>query len=181
MMSNAFAGSSWLVGLPAPVPESPGRRARRLPGFGDGDRSARRRAGRPHLHRSPGLEEHTTVSWHQDEEVLRLDHPDFGRRLHDAPLCPATPREPLTLTAFLDRPIVEAFANRRAALTGRIYPTSSYSTSVQLLATGARVRARSRSSDVPATERILATHAPTRPKAKTTTAKSSMVPPSLRL
>ena len=93
------------------------------------------------LCRSPGGEERTTISWHRDEEVLRLDrthsslNPDVGRGVHDAPLSLA-PGEPLTLTVFLDRSVVEAFANRRAALTGRIYPTCPDSTGVELFATG---------------------------------------------
>ena len=37
---------------------------------------------------------------------------------------------------FLDRSVVEAFANRRAALTGRIYPTRPDSTRIELFATG---------------------------------------------
>lgn len=80
------------------------------------------------LCRSPSGEERTTISWHCDEEVLRLDRthssldPDVGRGVHDAPLS-LVPREPLTLTVFADRSVVEVFANRRAALTARIYPT----------------------------------------------------------
>ena len=79
------------------------------------------------LSRSPDGEERTTVSWHRDEQVLRLDRsrssrdPDVDRGVRDAPL-DLTPGEPLTLTAFLDRSVVEAFGNRRAALTGRVYP-----------------------------------------------------------
>ena len=99
------------------------------------------------LCRSPGGEERTTVSWHRDEKVLRLDRthssldPDVGRGVHDAPLAPK-PAEPLTLTVFLDRSVVEAFANRRAALTGRIYPTRPDSTAVGLFATGGNAHVR---------------------------------------
>ena len=93
------------------------------------------------LCRSPGGEERTNVAWHRDEGVLRLDRtrssldPEVGRGVHDAPLALA-PGEPLTLTVFLDRSVVEVFANRRAALTGRIYPTRPDSTGVELFATG---------------------------------------------
>ena len=93
------------------------------------------------LSRSPDGEERTTVSWHRDEEVLRLDRthsslaPDVGRDVHDAPLALA-PGDPLTLTIFLDRSVVEAFANCRAALTARIYPTRADSTAIELFATG---------------------------------------------
>ena len=51
--------------------------------------------------------------------------------MHDASLALA-PGEPLTLKAFLDRSVVEAFANRRAALTGRLYPTRPDRTGVAL-------------------------------------------------
>ena len=93
------------------------------------------------LCRSPGGEEQTTVAWHRGEQLLRLDRthssldPEVGRGVHDAPLSLA-PGEPLTLTIFLDRSVVEAFANRRAALTARIYPTRPDSTGVDLFANG---------------------------------------------
>ncbi len=91
------------------------------------------------LSRSPDGEERTTVSWHRDEQVLRLDRsrssrdPDVDRGVRDAPL-DLTPGEPLTLTAFLDRSVVEAFGNRRAALTGRVYPTRPDSIGLELFA-----------------------------------------------
>ena len=99
------------------------------------------------LCRSPGSEEQTTVAWHRDEQVLRMDrtrtslHPDVGRGVHDAPLSLA-PGEPLTLTVFLDRSVVEAFGNRRAALTGRVYPTRPDSTGVEMFVTGGHAYAR---------------------------------------
>ena len=99
------------------------------------------------LCRSRDGEEQTTIAWHRDEAVLRLDRthssldPDVGRGVHDAPLALA-PGEPLTLTVFLDRSVVEAFANRRAALTARIYPTRPDSTAVELFATGGSAHVR---------------------------------------
>jgi sucrose-6-phosphate hydrolase SacC (GH32 family) len=96
---------------------------------------------------SPGGEERTTVAWHRDDEVLRLDRtrssldPGVGRGVHDAPLALA-PGEPLTLTAFLDRSVVEAFGNRRAALTSRIYPTRPDSTGIELFAAGGSAHVR---------------------------------------
>ena len=99
------------------------------------------------LCRSRDGEEQTTIAWHRDEAVLRLDRthssldPDVGRGVHDAPLALA-PGEPLTLTVFLDRSVVEAFANRRAALTARIYPTRPDSTAVALFATGGSAHVR---------------------------------------
>ena len=67
--------------------------------------------------------------------------PEIGRGVHDASL-PLAPGEPLTLTAFLDRSVVEAFGNRRAALTGRIYPTRPDSTGMELFAVGGRAHVR---------------------------------------
>ena len=99
------------------------------------------------LCRSRDDEERTTVSWHRDRHVLRLDRthssldPEVGRGVHDAPLTLA-PGEPLTLTVFLDRSVVEAFANRRAALTARIYPTRPDSAGVELFATGGNAHLR---------------------------------------
>ena len=96
---------------------------------------------------SPGGEERTTISWHRDEEVLRLDRthsilaPEVGRGVHDAPLS-LKPGEPLTLTVFLDRSVVEAFANRRTALTARIYPMRPDSTGIEPFATGATAHLR---------------------------------------
>ena len=46
------------------------------------------------------------------------------------------PGEPLTLRVFLDRSILEVFANRRQCLTQRIYPTRADSLGVALFATG---------------------------------------------
>ena len=99
------------------------------------------------LCRSRDGEEQTTIAWHRDEAVLRLDRthssldPDVGRGVHDAPLALA-PGEPLTLTVFLDRSVVEVFANRRAALTGRIYPTRPDSTGVELFGTAGSAEVR---------------------------------------
>ena len=94
---------------------------------------------------SPGGEERTTISWQRERRLLRLDRthsnlaPDVGRGVHDVPLALA-PGEPLTLTVFLDRSVVEAFANRCAALTRSIYPTRPVSTGVELFVTGANAR-----------------------------------------
>lgn len=45
-------------------------------------------------------------------------------------------------TVFLDRSVVDAFANRHAALTARIYPTRPDSTGVEMFVTGGRAYVR---------------------------------------
>ena len=47
----------------------------------------------------------------------------------------------VTLRVFIDRSVVEVFANRRQCLTQRVYPTRPDSTAVRLFATGAAVHA----------------------------------------
>ena len=44
--------------------------------------------------------------------------------------------EALELRVFIDRPVIEVFANRRQTLTQRVYPTRADSTAVRLFATG---------------------------------------------
>ena len=51
--------------------------------------------------------------------------------------------EPLELRIFLDRSVVEVFANRRLCLTKRIYPSRSDSLGVALFARGGRAKMRS--------------------------------------
>lgn len=53
------------------------------------------------------------------------------------------PGEPLRLRAFLDRSIIEVFANERLILTERIYPTRPDSTGVALFAEGGGATVRS--------------------------------------
>ena len=53
----------------------------------------------------------------------------------DAPL-ELAPGEPLRLRIFLDRSIIEVYANSRQCLTQRVYPSRPDSTGVALLARG---------------------------------------------
>ena len=53
--------------------------------------------------------------------------------MHVAPLI-LGPDEPLRLHIFLDRSVLEVFANDRISITSRIYPTRADSTCVALLA-----------------------------------------------
>jgi beta-fructofuranosidase len=61
------------------------------------------------------------------------------RNLHIAPLT-LGPDEPLRLRMFLDRSVIEVFANERVSVTSRIYPTRADSVGVALLAEAAAAR-----------------------------------------
>ena len=49
--------------------------------------------------------------------------------------------EALELRVFIDRSVIEVFANRRQCLTQRVYPTRADSTAVRLFAVGGAARA----------------------------------------
>ena len=53
------------------------------------------------------------------------------------------PGELLTLRIFLDRSILEVFANRRQCVTQRIYPARTDSIGISLFARGGQARVRS--------------------------------------
>ena len=117
------------------------------------------------VRRSPGGEEETAVSYDSEAAVLRVE---VGRssldreirytryRRHQPYLSEReryvtaqegpfelAPGEPLTLRIFLDRSILEVFANRRQCITQRIYPTRADSTGISLFARGGAARLRS--------------------------------------
>jgi beta-fructofuranosidase len=48
--------------------------------------------------------------------------------------------EPLRLHVFLDRSVIEVFANERACLTSRVYPTRADSNGLALVAEGGAAR-----------------------------------------
>ncbi len=62
--------------------------------------------------------------------------------LQEAPFVLA-PDEPLRLRVFLDRSILEVFANRRPCLTQRIYPTRPDSLEVLLVSQGGAIEVES--------------------------------------
>ena len=57
------------------------------------------------------------------------------------PLRLAEEGEALELRVFIDRSVIEVFANRRQCLTQRVYPTRADSTAVRLFAVGGAARA----------------------------------------
>ena len=117
------------------------------------------------VRRSPGGEEETAVSWDAEAAVLRVDvsrssldqEIRYTRYRNPQPHLAESeqyvtaqegpfelqPGELLTLRIFLDRSILEVFANRRQCVTQRIYPTRPDSTGVSLFARGGEARVRS--------------------------------------
>ena len=117
------------------------------------------------VRRSPGGEEETAVSFDVAAGVLRVDVSrsslDRGIRYTryrslqpNLPECEQyvtaqegpfelAPGEPLVLRIFLDRSILEVFANRRQCVTQRIYPTRTDSLGVSLFARGGAARFKS--------------------------------------
>ncbi len=77
---------------------------------------------------SPDDAERTRVGYDRTAGVLTVDRerssqdPTVARDTARAPL-PLAPDEPLRLRFFLDRSVLEVFANDRIVLTSRIYPT----------------------------------------------------------
>lgn len=88
---------------------------------------------------SPDESEHTRIAYDATLHQLIVDRthasldPTTDRNLHVAPLT-LVPDEPLRLHVFLDRSVLEVFANERVSITSRIYPTRADSLGVALLA-----------------------------------------------
>jgi beta-fructofuranosidase len=78
----------------------------------------------------------------QRHPIARGDVPQSDVRVQVAPLALA-PGEPLTLRIYLDRSMLEVFANRRQCVTQRIYPTREDSVGVALFARGGSAVIRS--------------------------------------
>jgi beta-fructofuranosidase len=97
---------------------------------------------------SPGGEEETRILYEAGAGRLTVDRerssqsPDVHRDAHGGPLTLA-PGEPLRLRVFLDRSVVEVYANGRACLTSRIYPSRPDSLGIALFAREGNARARS--------------------------------------
>ena len=88
---------------------------------------------------SPDGSEHTQIAYDATLHQLVVDRthasldPTTDHNLHVAPLT-LGPDEPLRLHIFLDRSVLEVFANQRVSITSRIYPTRADSLGVALLA-----------------------------------------------
>jgi sucrose-6-phosphate hydrolase SacC (GH32 family) len=96
--------------------------------------------------RSPDREEETAVFYDATERALKLDTnrsslAEGPKRIEAAPFT-LQPGELLTLRVFLDRSVVEAFANDRQAALRRIYPMRNDSLGVAVFAVGGRATVR---------------------------------------
>jgi len=93
------------------------------------------------LRRSPDGTEQTLVIYDRSTGHLAVDRqrsslsPQTDRDVRGGELS-LGPGEPLRLHVYLDRSVLEVFANGRACLTSRIYPSRPDSLGVALLATG---------------------------------------------
>ena len=93
------------------------------------------------LRRAPGDEEYTLVQYDSATGHLSLDRdrasqsPGVHQGVHGGPIPPGEDGL-LTLHVFLDRTIVEVYANGCACLTARIYPSREDSRGVALIVQG---------------------------------------------
>ena len=101
------------------------------------------------LLRSPGGEEETRITYHASRDSLTLDVASasqspqaVGQDEQTGPLKLAE-EEPLELRIFVDRSVVEVFANGCQCLTKRVYPVRPDSRGIGLCARGGDVTARS--------------------------------------
>lgn len=97
---------------------------------------------------SPNGEEETLLLYDREAGNLTLDSsraslsPEVHRGAHATDL-PLASGEPIRLRVFLDRSVVEVYANERRCLTGRVYPTRPDSRKVGLIARGGTATCRS--------------------------------------
>ena len=97
--------------------------------------------------RSPEGEEETLVVYDSENGRLAVDprrsslHPATHRDIRWGPLEPAGSRT-LKLHVFLDRSVIEVFAEGVTCVTGRIYPTRADSRAVELFARGGGARVK---------------------------------------
>ncbi len=103
--------------------------------------------------RSAGGEEQTEVYYDATEKKLKIDttRSSLGtegpKSVEAGPLALA-PGEPLRLRVFVDRSVVEVFANDRQAVTRRIYTTREDSVGVALFSRGGAAEVRSAAWDM---------------------------------
>ena len=97
---------------------------------------------------SPDETEQTVISYSRESSTLSLDVEKcsldptvVGREAQSARL-DLDEGEPLSLRVFVDRSIVEVFANRVVCLTKRVYPLRADSTGIRLFANGGDVVVR---------------------------------------
>jgi len=97
------------------------------------------------VRRSPDAAEETTIAYDGASRNVVLDtgrsslNPEAIRSIDKSPL-ELRSGELLRLTVFVDASVVEIFANGRACLTGRIYPTRHDSQEIGLFSKGGRAK-----------------------------------------
>jgi beta-fructofuranosidase len=92
---------------------------------------------------SPNSEEETLLYYEVDKKELVFDSTRSGKEgrkvVERAPFA-LKPGEPLKLRVFVDKSVVEVFANDRQAIGRRVYPTRSDSLGLVLFASGGSAR-----------------------------------------
>lgn len=106
---------------------------------------------------NPDGSERTTIAYNWQTNTLTLDQslstlnkdPEINRSIYTAGQNPDLPNrnghfnlkpdEPLELRVFIDHSVIEVFANQRATITGRAYPTKTNSTSARILPRGGHI------------------------------------------
>ena len=96
---------------------------------------------------SPDGQESTAVFYDAEEKSLKVDTrrsgpEDTPKAVETAPF-ELKPGERLKLRVFVDKSVVEVFANRRQAIARRIYPSRQDSIGTQLFSVGADVHVHS--------------------------------------
>jgi len=90
---------------------------------------------------SPDGEEETEICYVRSDAIIAVDttkaslDPDTGHSVSESSLA-LGPNETLRLHLFIDRSTIEVFANRRACVSDRIYPTREDSLGIQAFARG---------------------------------------------
>jgi beta-fructofuranosidase len=97
---------------------------------------------------SPDGEEVTVISYDCASQTLMLDArnstlDEEATGVVSSARVPLSANEPLRLQVFLDRSVIEVFANGRACMTARIYPSRPDSLGVQVFERGGSARLRS--------------------------------------
>jgi len=87
--------------------------------------------------------EETLLYYDTDKQELVFDSTRIGsegRKVAEHAPFALKPGEPLKLRVFVDKSVVEVFANDRQAISRRVYPVRNDSVGVSLFARGGRVR-----------------------------------------
>jgi beta-fructofuranosidase len=87
------------------------------------------------VRRSPGGEEETLLYYDAEDKMLCMDSTKSGgssRKVIERLPLDVKSNEPLTLRVFVDKSVVEIYANQRQAISRRVYPTRPDATGIQL-------------------------------------------------